>query len=260
MRNHSVVRISLCCLLVAGWAAFTAAAEEALPAVKVFTYLTEGYNAYRIPSLICTPKGTLLAFCEGRKVSPGEDQSPINLVLKRSLDNGKTWEPMQVVAKGIPECATNPTAVFDRDANTILLVYSLWPQWPKERRHGEFQGKFQRAPGLGRDSITIWVTTSSDEGATWSPPRNITAMAKKPAWSEIICGPGVGIQTRSGRLVIPCIALTPDKSPRQNPWPDSQAYVIYSDDHGKTWQISDKGTGPGISELQIVELADGALL
>jgi sialidase-1 len=208
----------------------------------------DGYGAYRIPSLICTPKGTLLAFCEGRA---GNDQSSTDMVLKRSLDGGKTWLPMQVIVKAVPEAAMDPTAVFDRITNTVLLVYEIWPEIPK----GEKLGEHKRTPGLGRDSITNWVMTSKDEGATWSEPVNITAMTKKPEWAETGHGPGLGIQTRSGRIVIPCFETRQDDTK----WGTSWNFTIYSDDHGKTWQMSDNEVGPDVNESQVAELNDGSL-
>ena len=84
----------------------TEAAEPQM--VDVFVSGADGYNTYRIPSLICTPEGTLLAFCEGRKFR-GDDESPTNLVLKRSRDGGKTWRPMQVIVEAIPGAAADPT-------------------------------------------------------------------------------------------------------------------------------------------------------
>ena len=216
------------------------------PQVDVFVS-GDGYNVYRIPSLICTPNGTLLAFCEARS---GADESPTDMVLKRSLDSGKTWQPMQVIVKAVPECAGDPTAVIDHATGTVLLVYDLWPELVKEEFRPEHM---TRAPGLGRDSVTAWVMTSDDEGATWSTPVDITAMTKKPEWTRLCHGPGVGIQTRSGRLVIPCWRTVPDGA-------DSWNHVIYSDDHGKTWQLSDNEVGPGVNENQLVELTDGTLL
>jgi len=217
---------------------------------KVDVYVNgDGYRLYRIPSLICTPKGTLLAFCEGRS---GNDQSPTDMVLKRSLDGGKTWLPMQVLVKAVPEAAMDPTAVIDRITGTIVLVYDHWPEIPK----GEKLGEHKRAPGLGRDSVTTWIMTSKDEGATWSKPVDITAMTKKPEWSETGHGPGLGIQTRSGRLVIPCF----ETKPVGGKWGTSWSFIIYSDDHGKTWQMSDNEVGPNVNESQVVELTDGSLL
>jgi sialidase-1 len=218
----------------------------------VFTSGTDGYRAYCIPSLICTPKGVLLAFCEGRKLW-SEDESPTDLVLRRSVDGGKTWLPMQIVVKAVPEAAADPTVVYDNVTDTVLLVYDRWPEHIKD--HWPPDG-LKRDPGLGRNSVTAWVTTSRDDGATWSAPVDITAMTKKPDWTRIGHGPGVGIQMRSGRLVIPCFE---HKWPGFG-WGESWNYAIYSDDHGKHWKMSGNEVGSGVDETQIVELADGTLM
>jgi len=192
MRLLTLITLSLVALCLVAKRGVAAEPE------KVDVYVNgDGYRLYRIPSLICTPKGILLAFCEGRS---GNDQSATDMVLKRSLDGGKTWLPMQVLVKAVPEAAMDPTAVIDRITGTIVLVYDRWPKIPE----GEKLGEHKRSPGLGRDSITTWVMTSKDEGVTWSEPVDITAMTKQPEWAETGHGPGLGIQTRSGRLVIPC--------------------------------------------------------
>ena len=215
--------------------------------VDVFVSGTDSYHTYCIPSLSCAPKGTLLAFCEGRKIN-GIDESPTDLVLKRSLDGGETWLPMQILVKAVPEAAMDPTAVIDRTTGSVVLIYDLWPEYIKDT----WPADYKRAPGLGRNSVTTWVMSSNDEGATWSTPVDITTMTKKPDWTRTIHGPGVGIQTRSGRLVIPCCRIKP-----AGVWWN---FTIYSDDHGKTWQISDNEVGPGVDESQLVELTDNTLL
>ena len=204
----------------------------------VFVSGDDGYNTYRIPSVITTMKGTLLAFCEGRKENR-RDQSPTDMVLKRSFDGGATWGPMQVVVGAVPDAAMDPCPVVDRTTGTIWLVYDRWPEGFKGRE----------TAGTSMDAVTCWVTHSDDDGATWSEPVNITATTKKPHWTGIAHGPGVGIQTRSGRLVIPC-----------NQYVDGRACLVaYSDDQGKTWRIGGE-VGPDMSECQVVQLAGGRLM
>src|SRR5687768_13148422 len=48
------------------------------------------YHSFRIPSIIKTKNNTLIAFAEGRRWNPG-DYGDINVVFKRSFDNGATW-------------------------------------------------------------------------------------------------------------------------------------------------------------------------
>lgn len=212
---------------------------ESLPwHADVFVGGEDGYHAYRIPSVITTLKGTLLAFCEGRR-DDIRDQSPTDMVLKRSFDGGRTWQPLQRVVKAVPDAAMDPCPVVDRSTGAIHLVYDRWPEGFSKRK----------TPGTGRDSVTCWVTTSRDDGATWSAPVDITATTKRSHWPGIAHGPGVGIQLRSGRLVVPC-----------NEYADGcRCLVIYSDDHGKTWRMGGT-TGPRMSESQVVELADGRLM
>ena len=208
----------------------------------VFRAGEEGYHSYRIPSVIVTTKGTLLAFCEGRKESP-RDQSPTDMVLKRSLDGGVTWRSMQVVARGGVDATMDPCPVVDRTTGIVWLVYDRWP-------HG-FQGK--SIVGRGPDAVSCWVTHSVDDGVTWTEPVNITSTAKKPHWTGVAHGPGIGVQTRSGRLVIPT------NQHLQSHSGTSRCTITYSDDHGKTWQLGGE-TGPEMGESQIVELADGTLM
>ena len=208
----------------------------------IFTAGEGGYHTYRIPSLIATARGTLLAFCEGRKAGRG-DAGDIDLVLRRSFDGGRTWSPTQVVWDDGPNTCGNPCPVVDRESGTIwlLLTHNLGQDTES-----------QIVSGTSTGSRTVWVSKSTDDGATWAAPIEITRDVKLPDWTWYATGPGVGIQLRSGRLVIPCDnKLTGGKA-----W---QSHLIYSDDRGATWKLGGV-VGPQCNESQVAELADGALL
>jgi sialidase-1 len=201
-----------------------------------------GYNNYRIPALLTTQAGTLLAFCEGRS---GGDSSDIDLLMRRSENDGKTWTPKQVVWNEGRNVCGNPCPVQDRDTGVIWLLLT----WNDSRDSGR-----ELHDGTSRDTRRVYVCSSRDDGRTWSTPTQITATTKKKDWRWYATGPGVGIQLRrgpdKGRLVIPCDHT--DKN-------DYASHIIYSDDHGKSWQIGGSVSG-GCNECQVVELADGTLM
>src|SRR5262249_40459873 len=202
----------------------------------------DGYHTYRIPSLIVSAKGTLLAFCEGRKRGRG-DAGDIDLLLRRSFDGGRTWQPAQVVWDDGGNTCGNPCPVLDRATGTLslLLTHNL----------GE-DTEARLVDGTSKGTRTVWVTHSTDEGASWAKPLEITKEVKRPEWTWYATGPGVGIQLAGGRLVIPCDNKIAGTKARHS-------HVIYSDDHGATWKLGG-GVGPDCNECQVAERADGSLL
>lgn len=205
---------------------------------------TTGYHTFRIPALTLTSNGTLLAFAEGRKDGRG-DAGEIDLVLKRSFDDGVTWQPLQIVVSEAGMTCGNPCPVVDRDSGTIWLPFC------KNLADGNedliTQGKAPR---------TVWLTHSTDNGATWATPREITEMVKRPEWTWYATGPTHGIQLQSGRLLIPCDHIVGKYFDRQrDPY---HSHVIYSDDHGESWQIGGI-INEGTNECAVVELVDGGV-
>lgn len=197
---------------------------------------TEGYHTFRIPSLLTLKAGTVLAFAEGRKNS-ASDTGNIDVVLKRSFDQGQTWQPMQVVCDvGVDTCG-NPTAVQDESTGRIWLFLT--------QNYGEDTIE-KINNGTSRGVRTIWSTYSDDEGATWSPLVNRFNEVQNPATRWDATGPGIGIQLQhgpaQGRLVIPAISRN-----------------IQSDDHGVTWYESGR-LPDGLNEATVVELSDGTLM
>jgi Neuraminidase (sialidase) len=219
--------------------------ERLFEETYVFIGGQDDINTYRIPSVVSTKKGTVLAFCEARRDS-NVDGTPTHLVLKRSLgnsglwnpphqagpvpegrsrDKNMSWLPMQIVVpcKG-KEAYMNPVPIIDERDGAIYLLVNYHALYDSKR--DEFGG-----------DTHVWLLKSRDEGATWSAPIDLT-----PQVGARELGPGVGIQTSRGTLVAPVY--------------DG---VIYSEDHGNTWQGGAKTTGP-VNESQVVELADGSLM
>ncbi|MCA9241637.1 MAG: exo-alpha-sialidase, partial [Planctomycetales bacterium] len=239
---------ALLCLSLLAISRHSAHAETALSQNPVYTAGESGVHTYRIPSLVAAPDGTLLAFCEARNRSRS-DAGDIDLVVKRSTDNGNTWSHALVLWDDGPNTCGNPCAVVDRATGVVWLLMT----WNSGVVH---ESKIQ--PGFGEDSRRVFVTHSDDNGQSWEPPREITRQVKPAAWSWYATGPGAGIQLERGehrgRLVIPC-----DHGPARTESKRSRSHVIYSDDHGATWQLGGSVIGD-TNESEVVELSDGRLM
>jgi sialidase-1 len=220
-----------------------------LDQTDIFVSGQGGYHTYRIPAIVCTQRGTLLAFCEGRK-NNGSDTGDIDLLIRRSSDNGTTWADAEVVWDDGANTCGNPCPVVDRDTGVIWLPLT----WNSGQTHER-----EIAPGFGTDSRRVFMTSSKDDGKTWAEPREITSETKDKSWSWYATGPGAGIQIergpQRGRLIIPCDHKMPAEAPA-----DYFAHVIYSDDHGKTWQLGGSTPNGQENECEVVELTDGRLM
>ncbi|MHC4201730.1 MAG: exo-alpha-sialidase, partial [Planctomycetota bacterium] len=219
-----------------------------LASTDVFVSGQDGYNTYRIPSVIVTKRGALLAFAEGRKGGRG-DSGNIDIVLKRSEDGGKTWSAQQVVWDDGGNTCGNPCPVVDRDTGTIWLALT----WNHGRDHER-----DIIAGKSAHPRRPFMSFSEDDGRTWSKPADISATARRDDWGWYATGPGVSIQIGvgkyKGRLVVPANHSSKDyKDHRYG------AHVVYSDDHGKTWRHSEP-IRPGCNESQVFERVDGTLV
>ena len=229
--------------------AVAANAANGLGQTDIFRAGVDGYSAYRIPALIATKAGTLLAFCEGRKAGKG-DSGDIDLLLKRSTDGGKSWSQQQVIWDEGENTCGNPCPVIDQKSGTIFLLMT--------HNLGADTEKAIHAK-TARGTRTVWSSQSSDDGKTWSGPKEITAAVKNPSWGWYATGPGIGIQIKNGnfagRLVVPCDHTSDDTNDPMG------SHIIFSDDGGQNWQLGGVAR-PKMNECQIVELAapSGALL
>ncbi|MDB6022887.1 MAG: nedA 1 [Pedosphaera sp.] len=230
-------------------AALAASPVSPLPLTDVFANVTDGYPFFRIPAIIKTHKGTLLAFAEAR--AKKADGSENKIVLKRSLDSGTTWEKLQLVWDDGANSLNNPTVVLDNNAGRILLMFQRYPKGAYE---------YQVIPGLDGDLICrSFITRSDDDGLTWAKPVDITASVKRPqVVTSIASGPGIGIQLargpHAGRLLIPF---------NQGPIATGKVYAVYSDDRGETWKYGEVAPGESegsANEVQMVELNNGSVM
>jgi sialidase-1 len=218
------------------------AAPETPEQVTVWRAGIDGYHTYRIPALLATRRGTLLAFCEGRKHSR-QDWGNIDLLLKRSADGGRTWSAQQVIADHGQDTIGNPCPVQDRRAGTIWLPLTMNPGDLSER---EIEKDSRRG------TRTVWMTYSQDDGRTWAKAYEITSSTKDPGWGWYATGPGNAIHLRTGRLVVPC-------DHRRFAGQARHSHTIHSDDGGKTWKLGGSAQ-PDTNECAVVELKDGSLL
>ncbi|MDB6071840.1 MAG: nedA 1 [Verrucomicrobiales bacterium] len=225
----------------------------------VFISGQEGYASYRIPAVIVTPPGTVLAFAEAR-LRP-TDQAENDIVLKRSTDGGATWSPLKLLHEDGANSLNNPTVVQDQNTRRLFLFYQRIPAHLKEHSKNT-------ATGLeGPDIYRNFLLTSDDDGQTWAAPRDLTATTKRPDRATTLAsGPGIGIQLTRGphknRLLIPF---------NQGPYGQWENYTIFSDDAGLTWNLGENvpgalipdgkgGLRSQINEVQIAELPDGSVL
>ncbi|MDR8390771.1 exo-alpha-sialidase [Aliifodinibius sp. S!AR15-10] len=214
----------------------------------------EGVHTYRIPGMVTTNSGTLIAAYDIRYDNPSDLQGDIDVGISRSTDKGESWEPMQIIMDmeewgGRPEDENgigDPSILVDKNTGTIWVA-ALWT-------HGMPGQRAWNASGTGvtpEETGQFVLVKSEDDGKTWSEPINITKQIKKPEWQLLLQGPGRGITMSGGTLVFPAQFKDANGMPYST--------IVYSKDHGKTWDIG-TGAKANTTEAQVVELSDGSLM
>lgn len=237
-----ILPISIVCFLYAGLA---------LSQTQTLNHLyragEEGYACFRIPSIITTVRGTVLAFAEARKNNCG-DAGDIDLVVKRSEDGGKTWSSLQMVWNDSTNTCGNPAPVIDQKTGKIVLL-STWNLGTDHEK--------DIIAGTSKDTRRVFVLSSADDGISWTPAQQITNNVKKEKWTWYATGPGRGVQISKGkykgRMVIPSNHVTADT--KQN-----YSHSIYSDDAGSTWKLGGITQQDSVNESTVAELSNGRLM
>ncbi len=223
----------------------------------------DGVHTYRIPGIVRTNNGTLLAIFDRRLETHRDPQGVANIGLKRSTDGGRTWEPQQVILDrgnwgGLPPRYNGVTdaCILVNEKNNEVFVGALWMhgQWIKGKWVGipddpdaELGRKKASMPGMTeKETCQFLMVRSTDDGQTWSEPVNLTGI-KKPEWSLYALSPTNGITLDDGTLVFP------SKVP-------GNVALTYSTDGGQTWEVSDLGPKTSGAENAIVQLDDGSVM
>ncbi len=237
--------------------ALAAPAASSLEKMDLFEAGTNGYTLYRIPGLVVTHKGTVLAYAEARKSDRG-DWGTIDIMLRRSTDGGRTWSAQKSIAAVDGPKQKNPVALAQGLAPSNEVTYNN-PVVIAGRNgvvHFLFCLEYMRA----------FYMQSTDDGVTFSKPVEITSAFDKfrPEydWKVLATGPAHGIQLTSGRLVVPVWLSLGTGGHAHRP---SVTATIYSDDHGKTWkrgEIAVPDTPEWIfpNETVVAQLGDGRVL
>ena len=217
----------------------------------------DGVAAYRIPGLVTTKKGTLVATYDIRHNSSFDLQEDIDIGISRSTDGGRTWGPMIVAMDmgewgGLSQAENgigDPCILVDEKTGDLLL-FAAWAHGIPAGKHAWF------AAGSGFEPETtpqLMMSRSRDDGKTWSQPVSITRQVKQEDWNFSFQGPGRGITMADGTLVVPF--------QHQEPEPDRTpaAGIIYSKDHGTTWHVHNAAK-TNTTESQVAEVEPGVLM
>lgn len=204
---------------------------------RLENYGAGGYRIYRVPGILCTRRGTLIVCYECRY---GGDWSAMDLVIRRSADAGRTWSERMLIALGHGRDAMHNGILF-ADGDRVHMI------WHRNYRQA-------------------YCATSCDDGMTWSAPREITAayeaLRETYNWTVIAAGPGHGLTTSGGRMLIPAwVAANRSDITSHHP---SVVTTLYSDDHGQSWKCGEIVSGSADfvdpNESVLAELSDGRIL
>lgn len=232
-----LVAMAVCSLLAGPAAPFFSQTD-------IFREGDSGVHTYRIPALIETQKGVLIAVADARHDSDRDLPANISLVMRRSSDAGKNWEAARTIQKVKEGGVGDASLLLDRSSGRVWCFFNYGPPGI---------GFMTAKPGAktGPTTLQLHAIHSDDDGATWSEAVDLTPQVKESSWQGMFATSGTDIQTSSGRFLVPLVVR------------DGKGIIhslnAYSDDHGKTWKHGEP-IADGTDESHNVELKDGVIL
>lgn len=221
-------------------------------------------DTYRIPGLVTTNKGTLIAVYDNRYNNSKDLQEDIDVGMSRSVDGGQTWQPMQIIMDmgewgGLSQRLNgvgDPCVLYDHTTHTIWVA-ALWMHGSQPDKMAWINSKPGMEPG---ETGQFVIVNSTDDGHTWSEPINITKQIKEPEWQLLLQGPGRGITLDDGTLIFPAQFKSDlgEKALDGGKF-TSHSTLVYSRDGGQNWHIG-TGAKSNTTEAQVAVLSDGSLM
>lgn len=233
--------------------------------VPVFVSGKEGYASFRIPSIIQLPNKKIIAFAEGR-VNGAGDFGHVNIVMKTSVDGGKSWSALEkIVSFGILQAG-----------NAAPVVDLLDPQYPQGKiflfyNTGNVnEGQLRQGKGIRE----VWYISSVDNGDSWTTPVNITSQVhfpngtidgrvyqNKEDWRTYANTPGHATQCLEGKYKgrIFIAANHSVGAPKSN-FKDYFSHGYFTDDHGKSFRISNTLDLEGSNEATAAFISNDRLI
>ncbi|GMI06457.1 hypothetical protein TrLO_g11798 [Triparma laevis f. longispina] len=194
------------------------------------------YFCTKIPTILRTPKGDLLAWGEAR-VGSCADVAPTDLVMRRSTDEGSTWSDLTIFQSHGNNTSGNIAPVSVPSINTIFAPFTI-------------------------DNRATWMTKSVDDGLTWSEPFEMPDM-RKDDWIWVGLGPPAGLLLRSGKILIPGYHNTISMGNGSSLGSGfTKGHTMMSDDNGETWYLGSEEFGDHyyVNELQAAQLPDDRVI
>jgi len=202
-----------------------------------------GVHTYRIPAMVETKEGTLLAVADARHESGSDLPARISLVIRRSKDGGLTWTAQTTLVE-VKQGGAGDASLMVDPSGAVWCFYAYGPPGIGFRTA-------KPGPVTGSEVLQVHAIVSKDGGTTWSAPTDLTPQVRDTSWHAVFPTSGTHFATSRGRLLLPLVVLDGEKK--------ITTRNAYSDDSGRTWRVG-PAVAPATDESKAVEIAGGVVL